>query len=389
MFPQTSRRGGPGQAARPGFWAPRAPEDVDKWRLGRARAAGLGEEGGLGAAATRPALSGRSASSAGEGPEGSAGARSGLLPASVRGGRDPRFSLGGCQASWQKGSRQHPSTLNPEQGPGHQSAVSGSKLPGRRWTQGFGGCRREAAPGVGGAGWDGRGQAGGHPREAAGLDRQSHGPSSGCSLMLPRPVFQLSQDCSTRRRHLLAPDPRARGRGRPDERPPAPHWPCRRSCFSWSAWPACTPDIRHLLLLDPPASPSDPQLCPSQFREERNSGCWLAKAPPPEKLQAPREGAAGAEKGHVPGPPCQEPPTPATALAPPNSPPPPRPTCSPPLCAVNSLWCLHVLALWGSLTGEGQGAGPVGKAIRPAQWQGPASGLQIWTLCPVQWPSVC
>lgn len=48
--------------------------------------------------------------------------------------------------------------------------------------------------------------------------------------------------------------------------------------------------------------------------------------------------------------------------------PPPRPACSPPLCAVNSLWCLHVLALWGSLTGEGPGAGPIGKAIRPAPW---------------------
>lgn len=29
--------GGPGQAARPGFWAPRACKDVDKWRLGQAR----------------------------------------------------------------------------------------------------------------------------------------------------------------------------------------------------------------------------------------------------------------------------------------------------------------------------------------------------------------
>lgn len=222
-------------------------------------------------------------------------------------------------------------------------------------------------------------------------------PERGCrpGQAEPRPLLGLQPDAPPtcvsafprlqhRRRHLLAPDPRAQGRGRPDERPPAPHWPRRRSCFSWSAWPASTPDIRHLLLLDPPTFPSDPQLCPSQFREERNSGCWLAKGPPPEKLRAPREGAAGAERGHVLGPPCPKPPTPTTALGPP-APPRLQPST---LCSKLPLVSPRAGSL-GLTDGGGAGSRAHWKGHPPCTVVGPRPLAFRFGHCPVQWPSVC
>nr|BAC85216.1 unnamed protein product [Homo sapiens] len=48
IFPQTSCLGWPGQAAHPGFWAPRVCKDIDKWHLSEPEALWFGEGGSPG-----------------------------------------------------------------------------------------------------------------------------------------------------------------------------------------------------------------------------------------------------------------------------------------------------------------------------------------------------
>lgn len=87
MFPQASRRAGPGQATRPALWAPRAHRDVDGWRPGRAGATGW-EGGGQGC--------GRGASLSGRSWGAREGVCSWLLPAT--GGLGPPREEQGAQA---------------------------------------------------------------------------------------------------------------------------------------------------------------------------------------------------------------------------------------------------------------------------------------------------
>lgn len=146
--------GGPGQAARPGFWAPRACKDVDKWRLGQAR--GQPVCGRKEAQSCRPVGAGsvrQEQIGLGRGLRGLPGAPSWLCL--LLGAQDPRnrgmpgLALG-LPGSRRAGDGQSSLHIESCKGPGPWGPASGNKLPRWKQTQGFHVWSREAAPGGGG-----------------------------------------------------------------------------------------------------------------------------------------------------------------------------------------------------------------------------------------------